>query len=66
MSAEERLLELELLQESLALLLLEADLQTPFIKVLNLLASIMATTLRDTISADSRAHLEAIFNGDTT
>ncbi len=63
MTVEEVVLELECLQDTLALALLEADSLNPFTKVLSLLVDTMVMTLKDTISRDSLDKLEQIDSG---
>ncbi len=63
MTVEEVVLELECLQDTLALALLEVDSLSPFTKVLSLLVDTMVTTLKDTISRDSLDKLEQIDSG---
>ncbi len=60
------LLELECLQDTLALALLEVDSSSPFTKVLSLLVDTMVTILKDTTSKDSLDKLEEINSGAMT
>ncbi len=66
MPVEEVLLELELVQVSLAQLHLKVDSVNPYMSLLRQLVDIMAMTLRDTIGKDSLELVEQIGSGDTT
>ncbi len=62
---EEVLLELECLQEVLALLVLEEDTLSPLTRALVQLVDIMAMTLRSTTTQDSLDKIEQLNSGDT-
>lgn len=63
-NVEELLLELECLQDTLALQLLEVDSSSPLTKVLSLLVDTLVMTLKDIISSDSLDKVAQIDNGD--
>ncbi len=63
---EEVLLELELVQVSLAQLHLKVDSVNPYMSLLRQLVDIMVMTLKDTISNDSLEHLQMMSGGGMT
>ncbi len=63
---EEVLLELELVQVSLAQVHLKVDTINPLMTLLRQLVDIMVMTLKDTISKDCLEKVEMMSSGDTT